>query len=162
MTLYTWNTDYMWHLRHWLHRFFEILWHLRHWLHVTLETLITLLTIENNIIKNYFVIIDRLRQGQHSQFLRFLHSHRGWRGWQIWGMSRSSSIFSFSPHALPTARHTIFDLFVFVVIFLIVWRPQDKFYNFSISLNIVGEGWWLPHPFTKEAAIQKAKQWLLN
>ena len=30
-------------------------WHLRHWLHVTLETLITLLTIENNIIKNYFV-----------------------------------------------------------------------------------------------------------
>ena len=40
-------------------RFFEILWpetwHLRHWLHVTLETLITLLTIENNIIKNYFV-----------------------------------------------------------------------------------------------------------
>ena len=43
-------------------RFFEILWpetwHLRHWLHVTLETLITLLTIENNIIKNYFVIFE--------------------------------------------------------------------------------------------------------
>ena len=70
VTLYTWNTDYMWHLRHWLHRFFEILWHLRHWLHVTLETLITLLTIENNIIKNYFVIMNCLRQGQHSQFLR--------------------------------------------------------------------------------------------
>ena len=43
-------------------RFFEILWpetwHLRHWLHVTLETLITLLTIENNIIKNYFVTFE--------------------------------------------------------------------------------------------------------
>ena len=42
-------------------RFFEILWpetwHLRHWLHVTL-TLITLLTIENNIINNYFVTFE--------------------------------------------------------------------------------------------------------
>ena len=58
-----WGTDYMWHLRHWLHRFFEILWHLRHCLHVTLETLITLLTIENNIIKNYFVIMNRPATG---------------------------------------------------------------------------------------------------
>ena len=43
-------------------RFFEILWpetwHLRHWLHVTLETLITLLTIENNNMNNYIVTFE--------------------------------------------------------------------------------------------------------
>ena len=37
---------------------------------LTLETLITFLTIENNNINNCIVSLNKERRGQHSQFLR--------------------------------------------------------------------------------------------
>ena len=77
------------HHFHSFHHFFEILWpenwHLRLWLHVTLETLITLLTIENKIWTITLWPLNREWWWQHSQFLRCYYYYLSL---EVWGPFR--------------------------------------------------------------------------